>query len=60
MARVMDKKKSEDELVEFIDGKRPEQRLIRSISFPIERLSRAVDLRPYMSPIEEQGDMNTW
>jgi len=35
-------------------------RLIRPISFPNEELSRTVDLRQWMSPVEHQEDMNTW
>jgi len=34
--------------------------LIRPISFPNEELSRIVDLREWMSPVEHQQDMNTW
>jgi hypothetical protein len=52
--------KNEDEFVDSIDEKRKANRLIRPISFPKEELSRIVDLRRWMSPIEEQGDMNTW
>jgi hypothetical protein len=53
----MHKIKHEDELV---DGKRKENRPLRPISLPEEKLSRTVDLRRWMSPIEEQGDLNTW
>jgi hypothetical protein len=55
--KVMHKIKNDDE---FVDGKRQANRLIRPISFPKEELSHTVDLRRWMSPIEEQGDMNTW
>ncbi|CAF3498519.1 unnamed protein product [Rotaria socialis] len=34
-------------------------RVMRPISFPKQRLSRAVDLRPWMTHIEYQRDMNT-
>jgi hypothetical protein len=35
-------------------------RLMRPLSFPKQELSRTVDLREWMSPIEQQEDMNTW
>lgn len=44
----------------FVDRKRHGQREMRPISFPSNNLPRYVDLRRYMSDIEEQGDMNTW
>ena len=44
----------------FLDRRRHAQREMRPISFPSDHLSRHVDLRRYMSDIEEQGDMNTW
>ena len=44
----------------MLDRRRNDQVGMRPISFPSDYLSRRVDLRRYMSDIEEQGDMNTW
>ncbi len=42
------------------DEKDEVNRAMRLVSFPKQELSRTVDLRRWMSPIEYQGDMNTW
>jgi hypothetical protein len=43
-----------------IDENRRDNRLMRPLSFPKERLSSYIDLRRWMTPIEHQQDMNTW
>ena len=43
-----------------VDENDASNRVMRPISFPKQRLSRSVDLRPWMTHIEYQGDMNTW
>lgn len=43
-----------------VDEKQRSERHMRPISFPNDHLSHHVDLRRYMSHIEEQGDMSTW
>ena len=35
-------------------------RVMRPMPFPRVRLSTSVDLRRWMTPIENQEDMNTW
>ena len=50
----------EEEHANFLDRKRNKERPLRALSFPKEDLSRAVDLRRWMSPVEEQGNFNTW
>lgn len=37
-------------------GARP----MRPLQFPDRRLPVQVDLRPYMTPVEDQEDMSTW
>ncbi len=52
--------KHEDELVDSVDGQRKVNRFMQPIALSTENLSRVVDLRQWMSPVEQQGDMNTW
>lgn len=40
-----------------VDG---DSRHMRPLQLPISRLPAQVDLRRYMSPIEDQADMSTW
>lgn len=35
-------------------------RAMRPFQFPPNRLPRRVDLRRYMTPVEDQADMSTW
>ena len=49
-----------NENVRSIEDKARENRLMRPLSFPKEALSTYVDLREWMTPIENQRDMNTW
>ncbi len=43
-----------------INDRRRDARVMRPMSFPRERLSTSVDLRRWMTPIEDQEDLNTW
>jgi hypothetical protein len=42
------------------DDRYKEARAMRPLSFPRERLSTSVDLRRWMTPVEQQLEMNTW
>ena len=35
-------------------------RAMRPLQFPVNRLPQRVDLRRYMTPVEDQADMSTW
>jgi hypothetical protein len=35
-------------------------RQMRPLEFPLRRLPPYVDLRPWMTPVEDQGHMETW
>ena len=42
------------------NDKQKEPSVMKSIGLPHKHLSRRVDLRPWMSLIDRQGDMLTW
>ena len=35
-------------------------RQMRPLQFPAHHLPSRIDLRPYMTPVEDQADMSTW
>ena len=35
-------------------------RAMRPLQFPSSHLPPRVDLRPYLTPVEDQADMSTW
>jgi hypothetical protein len=35
-------------------------RAMRPLQFPSSRLPSHVDLRPHLTPVEDQADMSTW
>lgn len=35
-------------------------RQMRPLQFPQRPLPSRIDLRPYMTPVEDQADMSTW
>ncbi len=40
-----------------VDG---DSRQMRPLQFPANQLPPRIDLRPYMTPVEDQADMSTW